>query len=105
MFPNYDSLHILCFYSNIIQRFYIYFTGTKVKGKFGGLTAGGLIGVIIAVVIVLALPTIGLILWKRKNSNSSNPGSIGFENSTYQYNTKQENGQFVAEQNSTETES
>jgi hypothetical protein len=68
-------------------------------------TAGGLIGVIIAVVIVLALPTIGLILWKRKNSNSSNPGSIGFENSTYQYDTKQENGQFVAEQNSTETES
>ena len=77
----------------------------SIFAKFGGLTAGGLIGVIIAVVIVLALPTIGLILWKRKNSNSSNPGSVGFENSTYQYDTKQENGQFVAEQNNTETES
>lgn len=41
--------------------------------------------------MALALPTIGIVLWKRRQPHTNQNGTPGgFENSTYQLDTKQE---------------
>ncbi|XP_071126788.1 uncharacterized protein [Mytilus edulis] len=56
-----------------------------------GLSSGAIIGIIIGLIVALALPTIGIVLWKRRQPHTNQNGTPGgFENSTYQLDTKHE---------------
>lgn len=70
--------------------------------KKNGLGAGGIIGIVIGAIIILALPTIGLIFWKRRNTSTTSIfGGEGIDNITYQLEPKSKNGDV----DNTETES
>ncbi|CAC5394812.1 unnamed protein product [Mytilus coruscus] len=69
-----------------------------------GLSSGAIIGITIGIIVALALPTVGLVLWKRRQPHTNQNGTPGgFENSTYQLDIKYETE--TSDQNSGETDS
>lgn len=72
----------------LIYWYLIDFTGNNKSG----LNGGGLVGVIIAVVLVLGvISLIGILYWKKRNPSSSGGTSLGFDNALYNKGDEQVN--------------
>lgn len=67
----------------LLSNVQIYFLGLKDDSSHKGISAGGIFGIIIAV-IVLQIPLIvACIIWRRNQSNNEQKRSNEFENPSY----------------------
>lgn len=67
-----------------------------------GMGGGGIAGIVIGCLAVVAITGVGVVLWRRRQTSSPSGNGLGFDNSVYQYDSKEEHGGFT---NSTSTDS
>lgn len=79
----------------------LYLGASKGSGGSKALSGGGIAGILIAAIIVTIAVIAMLVIFKRRQNGGG--AALGFENTTYSYNSEQDNGKLHL--NSHETES
>lgn len=85
----------------VILNLPLYLGASKGSGGSTPLSGGGIAGILIAAIIVTIAVIAMLVVFKRRQNGGG--AALGFENTTYSYNSEQDNGKLHL--NSHETES
>lgn len=85
----------------ILLKLTLYLGASKGSGGSKALSGGGIAGILIAAIIVTIAVIAMLVIFKRRQNGGG--AALGFENTTYSYNSEQDNGKLHL--NSHETES
>ncbi|XP_021363194.1 uncharacterized protein LOC110456661, partial [Mizuhopecten yessoensis] len=64
------------------------------SNRSSGMGGGGIAGIVIGCLAVVVLAGVGVILWRRKQTSAPGPG-LGFDNTVYQYDSREEHGGFT----------